>query len=168
MSDTSAGVTATVDNPDRALISALMGKGAFDENGIAIETNAMFRSVGLRITGGKPGSVETRFSVGKECLQGNGVVSGGAIATMLDCAFATTTLSAIRPGQTCSTISLTLNALAAARVGSFRAETVLDRLGRRIAYLSARLFDDRERLIATASSAMLVMDMAETQRVTNG
>jgi len=154
-----ASTSAIADNPDRAFIADVVSRAAFGENGVALDTNAVFRALGARITAGKPGAVEVACVAGADCVQGNGVVGGGAIATMLDCAMAVATLSAIAPGKTCSTTSLTVNMLAAGQVGRFRAEAALDRLGGRVAFVSARLFDGRERLVATGTSTLLVLDV---------
>ncbi|MGN6356690.1 MAG: PaaI family thioesterase [Novosphingobium sp.] len=145
------------DNPDRVFISAIMAKGHAGEAGIPIDTNAFFRSLGTRLLGGTPGNVTLGFTIGEDAIQGNGVVGGGALAAMLDCAAATATLSALAPATTCSTISLTVNMLGPSAVGEFRAEASVEKLGRRVAFVAAKLFDAKDRLVATASSALAVV-----------
>lgn len=149
----------STDNPDRAFIAAKIESAGATEGGVPIDTNPFFRALMARLTGGKPGALAMGFTIQGEAVQGNGVISGGAIASMLDCAVATVTLSALQPGQTCTTVSITVNMLAAGQAGEFRATAEVDRLGRRVSYASAKLFDARDRLIATAISSLAVIDL---------
>lgn len=145
------------ENPDRVFISTAIAAGQFGDAGIPIDTNAFFRGLDARLLGGSPGEVTLGFTIGDDSIQGNGVIGGGAIASMLDCAAATATLSALRPATTCSTINLTVNMLGPGAPGPFRAEANVEKLGRRVAFVAARLFDPAGRLIATATSALAVV-----------
>lgn len=145
------------ENPDRVFISTAIAAGQFGEAGIPVDTNAFFRSLETRLLDGSAGKVTLGFTIGDHAVQGNGVVGGGAIASMLDCAAATATLSALHPATTCSTINLTVNMLGPGAPGAFTAEASVEKLGRRIAFVAAKLFAPDGRLIATASSALAVV-----------
>lgn len=147
------------DNPDRLFIEQAIAEGKFGDEGISIATNAFFRGLSTRLMGGSPGKVELAFTMGDDAIQGNGVVGGGALASMLDCALATATLSAQKPGNTCTTMSLTVNMIGPGAPGEFRAVAEVEKLGRRVAYASAKLFDARAKLVATATSALAVIEL---------
>lgn len=147
------------DNPDRLFIEQAITKGQFGVEGVAIETNAFFRGMRTRLVGGSPSKVEIAFTIGVDAIQGNGVVGGGALASMLDCAMATATLSALKQGSTCATINLTVNMLGPGAPGEFRAVAEVDRLGRRVAFASAKLFDARAKLVATATCALALIEL---------
>lgn len=147
------------DNPDRAFINSLLDKADWGSEGVALETNAFFRSVRARLLGGVPGDVQVGFTMGEDVIQGNGVIGGGALASMLDCATATATLSALKTGFTCATINITINMMSAGQVGDFRAQAVVEKMGRRVAYVTAKLHDPKGKLIATASCAMAITEL---------
>lgn len=147
------------DNPTRVFIREAIDAGDFGSDGIALDINPFFGTLGATLRGGNPGNVEVGFRMGPETIQGNGVVGGGMIASMLDAATATATLSALEPGTTCATISLTVNMLGPGKAGDFRAEASVDRLGRKVGYVSGKLYDASGRLVATASCAMAIIPM---------
>lgn len=99
-----------------------------------------------------------RFTAPHTATQGNGVVSGGTLASMLDLSMAMAVLSRLKPGFTCATISLTVNMLAAGREGHFVAVTGVERVGRQVAFAHAKLYDaEGSRLIANATSSLAVI-----------
>ena len=99
-----------------------------------------------------------RFIVPHTATQGNGVVSGGALASMLDMAMAMVVLSRSKPGFTCATISLTVNMQTAGEEGHFVAVAGVDRMGRQIAFAHAKLFDAQgTRVIANATSSLALI-----------
>jgi uncharacterized protein (TIGR00369 family) len=102
-------------------------------------------------------TLQLGFTVPAEATHGDGVVGGGALATMLDLSMALAVLMRLDASLTCSTISLMVNMLAAGLQGRFVAEAKIDRLGRQVAFAQASLFDEaRTRLIAQASASLAV------------
>lgn len=142
------------DNQTRAFIAAAVASGLADQ---PLDINPAFVSLSAVLQHGVPGEVVVRFTADAASTQGNGVVSGGTLASMLDCGIAVAVLSALKPGQTCSTISLAVNMQRGAGVGELRVEAKVDRLGRRVAYAQAQLFNADHQLIANATSALLVL-----------
>lgn len=138
----------------RQHISAAVSSGARE---VALTVNANLRTLGATLVEGVPGAVTVRFQAHIDDLQGGGVVGGGVIANMLDSAIAIALLSALAPGQGCATISLTINMVAAARPGPLTARASVDKLGQRVAFARADLFDANDTLLATAVSSLAVL-----------
>lgn len=99
------------------------------------------------------------FTTPPSAVQGNGVVSGGCQATMLDSAMALALLAQVNHQCTGATITLSVNMLSAASPGKFIAVAGIERLGRRIAFSYARLYDkNRTALVATATSTLAIRE----------
>ena len=101
-------------------------------------------------------ALSLRFTVPAESVQGNEVVGGGAVSTVLDLAMALAVLSKIEPGATCSTLSLTVNFLSPLREADVTVESRVDRVGKRAAFASATASDTAGRIVATATASLLV------------
>ena len=87
-----------------------------------------------------------------------GTVHGGFAATMLDYACGYAVLSKLKPGQNFSTLELKVNYHKAISkdTGPVRAEGKILSFGRRAAFSEARLSDRGGKLLASASSCLLV------------
>lgn len=144
------------DNPTRAQIAAAALSGQCD---VVLDANPASVYFGTVMRRGTPGNLQLSFKVPEDCVQGNGVISGGAIASMLDIAMAMAVLSVLSAGRNCATISLSVNMMAPAAVGSLLAEGVIERLGRSVAFSRASLYDaSGKRLVATATSSLSIFD----------
>lgn len=149
-----AGETAN-DNPTRAHISEAVTSG---RGNIPLDANPALVSLSTRLVEARDGELVLRFTAPHSTTQGNGVVGGGAIASMLDLGMAMAVLSRLRPGFTCSTISLTVNMQTAGKAGDFITVAGVDRVGRKVAFAHAKLYDsERSRLIASATSSLAVI-----------
>lgn len=145
------------DNPDRAFIQSLVEQGARD---VKLAMNPALESLNTILIDVAAGNVTCRFTAPSASVQGNGVVSGGTLTSMLDFGMALALLSELPAGRTCATISLTVNMLEAGHVGDFIAKARVDRLGSRVAFLSGDLFDaDGDRRVAHASASFAVFDV---------
>ncbi|PZU76364.1 MAG: thioesterase [Rhizobium sp.] len=144
------------DNHDRAVLCELLASQTFD---VPLTTNPALIALNTRLLAGETGDITLGFYAGHETTQGNGVVSGGTLAAMLDNAIALSVLSGLSPGQTCATISLTINMMRSARVGALSARARIDRLGRRVGFASAELFDAAGQCIASATSSLAVITL---------
>ena len=87
-----------------------------------------------------------------------GTVHGGYAATLLDSACGIATHSKLAPGQTYTTLELKVayHRPMSARTGLVRAIGSVISFGRRVAFAEARLTDDEGRLVASASSTLLI------------
>lgn len=149
--------SSEADTLDRKFLASLLESGA--EN-VAIETNPGFTSLETKLLSGRPGSLTIGFSAGEAASKGDGVVSGGTQAAMLDSAIALAVLSVLAPGQTCATITLTVNMMRSAPLGTLTARAKVDRIGRRVAFASAELFDAADRCVSSATSSLAVVNLA--------
>ncbi|MGH6615065.1 PaaI family thioesterase [Sphingomonas sp.] len=88
-----------------------------------------------------------------------GTVHGGYAATLLDSACGIATHSKLAPGQSYTTLELKISYHRAmtADTGPVRAEGTITAFGRRVAFAEAKLTDANGRLLASASSTLLVI-----------
>ena len=88
-----------------------------------------------------------------------GSVHGGYAATLLDSACGVAVHSKLAPGQSYTTLELKVSYLRGMTVetGVVRAEGVVVSMGRRVAFAEAKLTDSSGKLLATATSTLLVM-----------
>ena len=143
------------DNPTRALIASAVATG---RKNLPLDINPAMASLSALLVESRGDELVIRFTAPQEATQGNGVVSGGTLANMLDLAMAMSVLSRLEPGRTCATISLTVNMQGAGHEGHFIAVAGVDRVGRQIAFARAELYDaEGSRLIANATSSLVVM-----------
>lgn len=144
-----------VDNPTRAFMAEAVSSG---RQNVPLEVNPALASLSALLVQSREGELVIRFTAPRTATQGNGVVGGGTLASMLDLAMAMAVLSRLKPGSTCATISLTVNMQAAAREGHFVAVAGVDRVGRQVAFAHARLYDaEGTQLVANASSSLAVI-----------
>jgi len=88
-----------------------------------------------------------------------GSVHGGYAATLLDSACGIAVHSKLAPGQSYTTLELKVSYLRGmtTETGMVRAEGTVISIGRRVAFAEARLTDASGRLLATATSTLLVI-----------
>lgn len=142
------------DNETRRLIADAVARG---DRGVVLDCNPAFAALAAILLEGNAQEVVVQFTAGKDTTQGNGVVGGGTIANMLDSAMAVAVLSQLGPGQTCSTITLNVNMLRPALSGRLRVRASIEKLGARVAFAHARLLDDKETALATATSSLAIV-----------
>lgn len=149
-------MSVVIDNPTRAHVAEAVGAGLRD---VPLDTNAASVHFGTVLREGKPGELRLRFVAPPDSVQGNAVVSGGALASMLDIAMAMAVLSMLPPGRNCATISLAVNMMAPAQAGIITAVASVERVGRRVGFARASLFDaSGECLLASGTSALSVFE----------
>ena len=88
-----------------------------------------------------------------------GSVHGGYAATLLDSACGVAVHSKLAPGQAYTTLELKVSYLRGmtTETGMVRAEGTVISMGRRVAFAEAKLTDASGKLLATATSTLLVM-----------
>ncbi|WP_095059461.1 PaaI family thioesterase [Pseudomonas sp. Irchel s3f7] len=145
-----------MDNPDRALLENLIKNQDF---GVPLDMTPGLRELGAQLVKGEPGALELSFNVSDRSIQGNGVISGGTLATMLDYAMAYAVLSKLKVGKTCATTSITINMQAAVRPSLLRVIGVVDRVGRQVAFARSEIYDDSNRLVANSTATFFIMDV---------
>lgn len=149
-------MTDVVDNDTRRFIADAIANG---QREVALNCNPAFASQKAVLVEGQPGNVLVSFEADEGAVQGHGVVSGGTLAAMLDGAMAIAVLSGLRPGQSCTTISLTVNMLRPGKVGRLMARAGAEKIGGRVAFAHASLSDENGTTLATATCSLAVIAM---------
>jgi uncharacterized protein (TIGR00369 family) len=142
------------DLPDRLLVARAVAEGLTD---LPVDTNPAFREFGARLVRAEAGRVVMRFDLDERWLQGNGVLHGGIVGTLLDSAMAYAVMSTLRPGEVTATVSLTVNFLAAASVSDTEVEAEVEKRGRSLAFLRARLTSATGSVCATATATFAIV-----------
>jgi uncharacterized protein (TIGR00369 family) len=116
----------------------------------AIKTVPFARFLGLELEQVASGTATLGVDVRKELTQNQGVVHGGAIASLIDTATAFAIISLIAPSEKVTTVDLAISYLRPAVGGRLRAVARVIRAGRRLFVVSAEVFDKQGKLITTA------------------
>ncbi len=97
---------------------------------------------------------------GPEHYNPMGTVHGGYAATLLDSACGIAVVTKLADDQAMTTLELKVSYLKAmtGKTGKVRAEGHVISIGRRVAYVEAKLTDEAGRLLATATSTLLVIN----------
>jgi len=111
--------------------------------------------VGLQLDAVEPGLATMALTIRDELLQNNGVVHGGAIATLIDSAAAFAIIPLLRDDETTTTVDLTISYIRPLRSGVAHASARVLREGSRIIVLSAEVLDESGNLAATGLTTSL-------------
>ena len=112
------------------------------------ETNHFPRLLGIEIDSIEPSRARLSVEVRQELLQLQGVMHGGAIASLIDTAVAFAIISVSEPQDRFTTVEMKVNYLSAIREGRVVADARLIRDGRRIIVADCDVFDSNGRLAA--------------------
>jgi uncharacterized protein (TIGR00369 family) len=121
----------------------------------AIKTVPFARFLGLELEQVASGTATVAVNVRKDLTQNQGVVHGGAIASLIDTATAFAIISLIAPSEKVTTVDLVISYLRPAAGGRLRAVASVVRAGRRLFVVSAEVFDKQGKLITTALSTYI-------------
>jgi len=93
-----------------------------------------------------------------------GVVHGGLVCTLADTVIGCSVHSLLEPGVAYTSIDLNVNYLRPVRAdgGALTATGVVTKSGRRVAFASAEIVDADNRVVATGSGSVLIMDPRST------
>lgn len=108
------------------------------------------RFLGLELGDVNNGQVTIHLRVRDELLQNQGVVHGGAIASLIDTASAFAVLTQIDLNEKVTTTDLTIHYLRPITLGRMTANARVVRGGKRLFVLSVDVLNDQEVLLATA------------------
>jgi uncharacterized protein (TIGR00369 family) len=115
-----------------------------------IETVPFAKLLGIELEDIAPGTATLGFDIRNDLKQNNGVVHGGAIASLIDTATAFAIISLLPPEEQATTADLTISYLRPLTNGRAHATARVIRAGRRLIVVSAELVDDAGKLSATA------------------
>jgi len=116
----------------------------------ALDTAHFAKLLGIELEDVAPGRATLAFNIRDDLKQNNGVVHGGAIASLVDTATAFAIISLLPPDEKATTVDLTISYLRPLRKGRAHSTARVLRAGRRLIVVSADLVDDSGILIATA------------------
>ena len=133
-----------------ARVRALLAAGGRPPIGDTLEFELVEVDLGRAVFEGVPG---------RHAYNPMGTVHGGYAATLLDSACGIATASRLEAGQGFTTLELKVayHKAMTDRTGKVRAEGVVISMGRRVAYAEAKLVDREGRLLASATSTLLVI-----------
>src|SRR5262245_24382529 len=106
--------------------------------------------LGLELGSITPSQVSVHLQVRDELLQNQGVLHGGALASLIDTASAFAVLTQIEPHERVTTTDLTIHYLRPVTSGRMTANARVVRGGKRLFVLSVEVVNEREILVATA------------------
>lgn len=121
----------------------------------ALDSVPFAKLIGIELEEIDSGTATLAFDIRPELKQNNGVVHGGAIASLLDSATAFAIISLLPPGEQATTVDLTISYLRPLTRGRARAAARVLRIGKRLIVVSAELFDEAGSLAATALSTYI-------------
>ncbi|MDX6557406.1 MAG: hypothetical protein QOF72_455 [Blastocatellia bacterium] len=111
--------------------------------------------IGLELGEISPGAVSIHLDVRNDLKQNQGVIHGGAVASLIDTAAAFAVLTQLDTNDRVSTTDLTIHYLRPASSGRLTAEARIVRGGRRLFVLSVEVRNDQQILIATAVTSYI-------------
>ena len=111
--------------------------------------------LGAEVESVGPGSATLVLPLREELMRNDNIVHGGVMASLIDSAFAFAIIPILGEGERTVTVDLTIHYLRPLSSGTVRAVARVLRAGRRVITVSADLFDENDRLVATALSTYL-------------
>jgi uncharacterized protein (TIGR00369 family) len=122
---------------------------------LAAAPDGWMETLGARISEAEPGRVVVELIAGPQHRHGGGVVQGGVITQIADAAMGMS-LATLQPdGIWNTTIELKINFLRPAIEGRLRAVGRVIEMRQTLLFSEADVFDERERLVARASSTCM-------------
>ncbi len=112
------------------------------------KTNNYSRFIGIELDSMEPGRAVLGLEIRDELLQLQGVLHGGAMASLIDTAVAFAIVSVSEPEDRFTTVEMKINYLSAVRDGRVTADARIVRDGRRIIVAECDAFDSKGRLAA--------------------
>jgi uncharacterized protein (TIGR00369 family) len=130
--------------------------------------SAMFESVrwaevpigkllGLRLASSQPDHAQVELDVDRRFANPMGTLHGGVLCDLADAAMGTAFAAGLAEGESFTTLELKINFLRPVWHGTLRAQAHVVQRGRTVGLVECDVVDDRERLIARASSTCLTL-----------
>ncbi|HEV2987068.1 MAG TPA: PaaI family thioesterase [Candidatus Angelobacter sp.] len=116
-----------------------------------------WRTLGLELKEVAPGRAVFECEVRESLMQMRGIVHGGVLASIVDSACAVAAVSTVYPKAHATTIALRVSYLKPLSQGVFRAEGKCVKTGKTICFCEAQVFNERNELVCTASSELMIV-----------
>ncbi len=114
--------------------------------------------MGFSVTPGD-GNATAVLELDERHMNPNGVPHGSVTFAMMDTAMGAAVMSVLGEGKMCATIEMQTRFHKGVSEGTLTAEATVLTAGRRIIHLQARVTDDDDRLIASATSSFAVIEL---------
>ena len=121
----------------------------------AFESVPFAHLIGMELGEVTRGAATLHLTVRDNLRQNRGVVHGGVTASLIDTAAAFAILTLLEPGQSTTTIDLTIHYLRPLMDGQAIAHARVLRAGRRLIVVTIDIVDEAESLVATALTSYL-------------
>lgn len=106
--------------------------------------------LGIELADLQPGTATMTLAMRDDLKQPSHLMHGGAITSLIDTATAFAVATTLSKGENTATVDLTVHFLRPVTEGSLRCDAKVLRAGKRLSTVSAEVFNDNEKLIATA------------------
>ena len=121
----------------------------------ARESVPFLKLLGVEFESVGPGTATLLLPVRPELMRNDGILHGGVAASLIDSAFAFAIIPTLGDGERTVTIDMTIHYLRPLSGGMIKTTARIVRAGRRVITVAAELFDENEKLAATALSTYL-------------
>ena len=115
------------------------------------------KMIGMRLVELRHNEAEIEIEMRDELRQPAGLLHGGVTATLIDTATAFAVVTRLAEGERATTIDLTVHYLRPHTDGKFTCIAKVVRAGKRILTVTADVFNEQKKLIATAISTYTKM-----------
>jgi uncharacterized protein (TIGR00369 family) len=117
--------------------------------------------IGFELGEMKPGEASLHLDIRDELKQNQGVIHGGAVASLIDTAAAFAVVTRLEPGERVTTTDLTIHYLRPITSGRLTATARIVRGGRRLFVLAVQVTNDHEVLVATAVTGYIKLQNSQ-------
>lgn len=121
----------------------------------SLERNAFARLIGMKLIDFQPSMATVQIEMRDDLRQPHGILHGGVTATLIDTAMAYAVISCLTETEKASTVDLTVHYLRPHSEGAFKCTAKIVRAGRKVLTVSADVFNEQEKLFATAISTYM-------------
>lgn len=119
----------------------------------------------IKPTSAKDGVSKGVWEVDEKYLNGNGIVMGGFLASAADTMMAYAIFSRLKENQTFASIDLHTTFHRPAFPGHVEVHARVERLGKKVAYLVAELFQNEKKVLDAVSSVMILEGENKDDRI---
>jgi uncharacterized protein (TIGR00369 family) len=146
----------TATNPDHSLIHRFLAQAT---QPLAVDSNRLAAELGIRLTDWDAQACVLCLSAcpAEQHLQGNGVVQGGILTTLLDFSLAFVVMAVLTPPRSAATVALNVHFERPVPHGEVSLRARIDRLGSSLAFASAELGPTGLSQVWTRATATLAL-----------
>ena len=120
--------------------------------------------LGFTLTGAESGRATVQFEAEERHSNPMGTLHGGVLCDIADAAMGIAYSTTLAPGETFTTVELTINFLRPVWKAKLRAEAKIVHAGKVIGLLECDIFDEQARLVARASSTCMTLSGARAAK----